>query len=138
MVFLSKNFMIIDSTNIYLLKHFSNHYSQYIVDDLLMICKNKKMIEEFVDYLLTCFSNVTVHNEVQQTYLGMLITKEIDGGFSVSMEEYIEKVIKVYELSVDLTVKDPQHNIFKINGKSALLNESRKKKFHKVVYMLVY
>jgi len=109
------------------------------VDDLLMICKNKKMIDDFIAYLLTCFTNVTVHEGNQQTYLGMLITKELDGAISVSMEGYIEKVLKVYELSVDTSVKDPQQdNIFKIDDKSTLLSESRRRVFHKVVYMLVY
>ena len=109
------------------------------VDDLLMICKDKKMIDDFVAYLLTCFSNITVHDGVQQTYLGMLITKEMNGTVSVTMEGYIDKVIKIYGLSHDTSVKDPQQdNIFKIDDDSIALNEPRRKLFHRVVYMLVY
>ena len=109
------------------------------VDDLLMICKNQDVIDDFVAYLLTCFTNVTVHNEAQQTYLGMLINKVSDNTISVSMDGYIEKVLKVYDLSVDITVRDPQQdNIFKVDGQSPILNEPRRKIFHKAVYMLVY
>jgi len=109
------------------------------VDDLLMICKNQSVIDDFVAYLMTCFTSVTVHYEAQQTYLGMLISKVSDNTVSVSMDGYIEKVLKVYDLSIDNTVRDPQQdNIFKIDGLSPVLNESRRKIFHKAVYMLVY
>lgn len=109
------------------------------VDDLLMICKDRSIIDDFVAYLFTCFTNVTVHYEAQQTYLGMLINREGDSVVSVSMDGYIDKVLRVYDLSVDLTVKDPQQdNIFNIDVQSPVLNESRRKIFHKAVYMLVY
>jgi len=109
------------------------------VDDLLMICKSMKMIDNFVEYLLKCFTNVTVHKGVQQTYLGMLITMEEDGVVSVSMEGYINNVIDEYNVSIDLGVKDPQQdNIFVIDENSPLLDEVRRRKYHKVVYMLVY
>ena len=109
------------------------------VDDLLMICKERNMIDDFIAYLLTCVTNVTVHYETQQTYLGMLISKEDDNTVCISMDGYIEKVLMVYNLSEDQTVKDPQQdNIFKIDVQSPILNESKRKIFHKVVYMLVY
>ena len=69
------------------------------VDDLLMICKERSMIDAIIAYLLTCVTNVTVHYEAQQTYLGMLISREDDNTVSVSMDGYIDKVLKVYDLS---------------------------------------
>jgi hypothetical protein len=69
------------------------------VDDLLTICKVRSMIDAFIAYLLTCVTNVIVHYEAQQTYLGMLIGREDDNTVSISMVGYIDKVLKVYDLS---------------------------------------
>jgi len=108
------------------------------VDDLLMVCKCKEMIDNFVKHLLNNFNNVTVSEGKEQTYLGMLINIT-EGYISVSMEGYIQNILSMYELSCDNTIKDPQQdNIFIVDSTSALLSEDRRKKFHKVVYMLVY
>lgn len=69
----------------------------------------------------------------------MLITLEEEGIISVSMEGYITNILDVYNLSIDTGIKDPQQdNIFIVDESSTLLDEDRRRKYHKVVYMLVY
>ena len=109
------------------------------VDDLLMVCKNKNLISHFIAYLLGKFTNVTVHEGRQQTYLGMMINMEEEGVISVSMDGYVSSVLDMYDLPVDVKVNDPQtDDIFNVDKDSNMLNELRRKKFHSVVYMLVY
>jgi hypothetical protein len=109
------------------------------VDDLLMVCKNKKLISHFIAYLLGKFTNVTVHEGQEQTYLGMMIKMEEEGVISVSMDGYVSNVLDMYNLPIDVKVNDPQtDDIFSVDKDSILLNEVKRKKFHSVVYMLVY
>jgi hypothetical protein len=109
------------------------------VDDLLMVCKDKNLISHFIAYLLGKFTNVTVHEGKEQTYLGMMIKMEEDGVISVSMDGYVASVLDMYNLPIDVKVNDPQSDdIFNIDKNSINLDESRRKKFHSVVYMLVY
>lgn len=110
------------------------------VDDILIMSKVKNEIAWLIGELEREYEEVSVEAGNKFTYLGMGLTVQSDHSIELSMEKYIEDVHKVF-FGKDAKIKTyttPCNQSLFEKPKGKLLNESRKKRFHTVVAMLLY
>lgn len=106
------------------------------VDDLFISCKDKSMIEDLENTLKQKFKEITVHEGLVHSYLGMTWDFSIAGSVKVTMEGYIRDLLK--EASVSGTVTTPAtNNLFNIRNISPLDAKSAAR-FHTLVAKLLY
>ena len=111
------------------------------VDDLLIISQNQNATDKFLKFLLTKVKTIVIHKDKELPYLGMVLTHENDGHYSVNMQAYEEKIFQQFPVTENKRVTSPaRDNLFEIahDEDAELLNEKDRKLYHKVVYMLLF
>ena len=106
------------------------------VDDLLITCVNKDVIDYVVNYLHYTFKTITVNHGDNHSYLGMDITI-VDNKAELSMKGYIDQLLQQY--GINTGVNTPASNdLFVIHEDSALLDNDMRQQFHSAVAKLLY
>jgi hypothetical protein len=73
------------------------------IDDLFITCVNESAIDDFVSLLWNKFKDLTIHDGLIHSYLGMIWDYSIPGSVKVTMEGYIDDLFE--EANVPGTVK---------------------------------
>jgi hypothetical protein len=108
------------------------------VDDLLITCKSKEVIDWFLNEVEREFKDLKTHRSEDLSYLGMHMKwGTANGGrVTVSMAAFIKTMLE--ESNVTGGATSPADNdIFDLD-ESALLSDSERKEFHTVVAKLLY
>jgi hypothetical protein len=106
------------------------------VDDLFITCKDGEAIEEFESLLRFKFKDITVHEGLVHSYLGMTWDFSQSSSVKVTMEGYTVDLL----LQADISgiVKTPAtENLFTTRD-SPLLNPESKSRFHTLTAKLLY
>lgn len=105
------------------------------VDDILALCKDETQLEGVISGLRDAFDEVTAEISNDFSYLGMHI-KITEGQVSVSMEGYIEELLREYKVDKGSTAPAKQ-DLFE-EGDGARLTEKEREEFHGAVAKLLY
>jgi membrane-bound inhibitor of C-type lysozyme len=108
------------------------------VDDLLISCKDKKMITEFKEALERKYEEVSFDESVKLSYLGMVIDNSNSKFIKLSMPSYIEQVIKETDIGNGIAATPAALDLFDIDDDSPLLSGDSKEAFHTSVAKLLY
>jgi hypothetical protein len=105
------------------------------VDNLLITCVNKDVIDCVVNYLEVVFKAITVHHGDSHSYLGMGITFIVDKA-NLSMKGYVDQLLQQYDITKG--VNTPTSNdLFVIRSGLTLLNDDLREYFLSVVAKLL-
>jgi hypothetical protein len=106
------------------------------VDDLMVTCRDIILIEELEAALKTEFKEITSHEGLIHSYLGMEFDFSVSGQVKVRMEGYISDLLSFSEIQG--TAKTPAANhLFDVRD-SPKLNELKKDLFHTLTAKLLY
>jgi hypothetical protein len=106
------------------------------VDDILITCKNKLLVEDVINKFKMSFKEVKVSDFDDYEYLGFEV-KSDENVMKLSMQKYIRGVLD--ERGVVGNSKSPANiDLFKCNESSPLLSDDKKKLFHRHVAQLLF
>jgi hypothetical protein len=107
------------------------------VDDLLITSEDNEEIEELLLYLNNVYKNITKKTEKVISYLGMTIDLSSEGKAVVTMEAYINDILKSYNVNGKASTPATSQ-LFVINENSPALDNDKKDIFHSRVAKLLY
>jgi hypothetical protein len=105
------------------------------VDDLLILYNCKKMKVDILQYLRDSFTDITVNEGNEQSYLGMVI-EQGSGYFAVSMENYEKRLTD--EVVADRRVNSPATDVLFEIPDSEPLNKNDSDEYHSLVAKLLF
>lgn len=107
------------------------------VDDLKVSHKEKKMVDEFIEWVIDTYGSigqVKVTRGKVHEYLGMKLNYEVEGQVSCDMTAYVEMMIKDFPQQLEGESKIPWNdNLFKVSENVTKLDKTRAEQFHTVV-----
>lgn len=107
------------------------------VDDLMITCTNAAIIDHVVKQLTGVYDTVKVHRGDKHSYLGMLLDFSDPGECNISMDGYIDEVLRTYGVSG--TVSTPATpTLFDVREDVPRLAEPKREVFHTSVAKLLY
>jgi hypothetical protein len=107
------------------------------VDDIMITCTNRNYIDNLLTYLEEKYKTITVNEGTIHSYLGMSLDFSINKQVKITMEGYINELLKQHH--IDGTTTTPANeNLFKIKEQSKLLLNDKKEEFHSIVAKLLY
>jgi hypothetical protein len=115
------------------------HTVAWHVDDLKSSHKDKKVNDEFIEYLRSKYEDKEIgllkatRGSVHE-YLGMTLDYSIKGEVRIGMSEYVKKMIEHFGEDLSEPAKTPaaQH-LFQVREDAQPLNEKQAQKFHNTV-----
>ena len=107
------------------------------VDDLMLMCKSERAIEDFIRALEEKYEEVTTNRENVQEYLGMVFDYTVLGKVSVKMDIYIANMLKNYDITTS-AVTPAENFLFNLRTDSPLLDPDKKAQFHSGIMRLMY
>ena len=106
------------------------------VDDCLISCEDQESLEEVLQQLIEVYKEVSVTRGVKHSYLGMTLDFSKEHEVQITMEKYIDEMLKLYE--VEGTVSTPATlHLFDVR-ESPLLSDAMREEFHSRVAKLLY
>jgi hypothetical protein len=106
------------------------------VDDLFVTCTDQDMIQEVEDLLRAQFRDITIHDGLIHSYLGMTWDFSAPGEVKITMEGYISELLK--ECNIAGAVTTPATNNLFLTREAILLDAEAKSLFHTRVAKLLY
>jgi hypothetical protein len=106
------------------------------VDDIMVTCSNQSMIDETLDLLKQTYQTVTVHEGKVHSYLGMTFDFSTEGKVKITMDGYIQELLKTYAITDTAATPATQH-LFNIRD-SPKLDTEKSEEFHSIVAKLLY
>ena len=107
------------------------------VDDLMITCVDKNIIDQLVSKMTARFGSITAHEGKHHNYLGALFDFSEEGMVHVSMPHMTQQLIE--DSGITGTAATPAAtNLFDIDNDSPLLNDDEKKYFHSFVHRVMY
>lgn len=107
------------------------------VDDLFITCKNMNTIKGVTKKLKEVYKEVKIKEGNKHSYTGMNFDFSVKGEVKITMEGYINDVLKSYE--VEGTATTPaQIFLFEVREDAELLDSEMKAEFHSRVAKLLY
>jgi hypothetical protein len=107
------------------------------VDDLMITCTDGKTIDDVITRLQDEFKTITVHDGPKFSYLGMSIDFSESKKVKITMEKYINDVIK--DTGTTKAASSPaRDNLFEIDPDSPRLGKQDREYFHSNVARLLY
>ena len=107
------------------------------VDDLLMICIDRKVTNSEIEKLEEIFGSLSVSYGKMQNYLGMVFDFTTEGTVAIEMKNYIEDLLEHTETKTSAPTP-AEMKLFDVNCKNELLSDVERAKFHTVVAKLLY
>jgi hypothetical protein len=106
------------------------------VDDLMITCADDSACESVIDLLQRTYNKMTIHRGLIHSYLGMVFDFSTLGKVKITMEKYINEIIRDY--NVTGTAKTPAaSNLFDVLD-SPLLSDLMSDEFHSRVAKVLY
>jgi hypothetical protein len=106
------------------------------VDDIFISCVNAKAITDFESLLKDKFKEITVHEGLVHSYLGMTWNFSVPGEVKVTMEGYVDEVIKISGVTGSACTPATEY-LFDVRNSSPL-DTDRKAEFHSLVAKVLY
>ena len=106
------------------------------VDDIFVTCRNLRVIEDLESLLKRKFKEITVHDGHIHSYLGMTWNFEVPGEVKVTMEGYVDEVLK-YATTTGTVSTPASDQLFNIRD-APPLDSGRKEEFHSLVAKMLY
>jgi histone deacetylase 1/2 len=106
------------------------------VDDLFITAQDRNMIEALEDILKKSFKELTVHDGLVHSYLGMTWDFTVPQQVKITMEHFISSLLE--EVQVSGIVKTPATDNLFITRETRLLDETDTIEFHFQVAKLLY
>ena len=107
------------------------------VDDVIVTASDDETVLEVLNMLKKSFGEITMKTGIKHEYLGMIFNRINNNQISVSMDGYVNTILKDYNITG--TVVNPAGpNLFNVNNKSPLLDDKMKTIFHTIVAKLLY
>jgi hypothetical protein len=107
------------------------------VDDLKVTHKEKKMVDEFIEWVIDTYGSigqVKVTWGMVHEYLCMKLNYEVKGQVSCDMTAYVEMMIKDFPQQLEGESKIPWNdNLFKVSKNVTKLDKTWAEQFHMVV-----
>jgi hypothetical protein len=107
------------------------------VDDLLVTCTDIEVLEVIAADLEKEYKEVKVKKGKVHSYLGMTLDFSEPGVARITMEGYIQDILRLYEVS-GLASTPATDKLFVVNPDSPLLEKSLRDVFHSKVAKLMY
>lgn len=107
------------------------------VDDLLVTCVNQDELDKVYDELVAEFDTLTRTDGDVHSYLGMTFDFSKDGEVKVTMEKYIDDLLKHYDVK-GKAATPAKEDVFKVDDTSEPLDDELRGEFHTVVAKLLY
>jgi hypothetical protein len=107
------------------------------VDDLLIMSKERKKLDDFVTLLREEFGEVSDHHECPLPYLGMEIDLQQKGKAKVTMSGYVDDILRTCDV-MGFASTPADDNLFVIRDDAKMLNDQDKEDFHSRVAKLLY
>ena len=106
------------------------------VDDLFISCKDENIIKNLVGNLRSHFAELTVHDGITHSYLGMTFDFSIEKSVKVTMERYIRDLL--LEAEINTSTKTPATDKLFDTRECEKLDAEKSKRFHTLVAKLLY
>jgi len=106
------------------------------VDDLFITCKNKDAIDDLIALLESKFESVTSNHGTKHSYLGMVWDFDTDGQVKVSMEGYVEDLLKLAGTTSSVSTPAADE-LFKVRD-APKLDKKTSESFHTLTAKLLY
>lgn len=107
------------------------------VDDLMITCKSEGMIKDLIKFFENTFDKITVHEGLVHSYLGMTWDFSKPGKAAVSMEGYVQDVLKLYQVT-GKAASPATEKLFEVNPSSPPLSVKQREELHSRVAKLLY
>jgi hypothetical protein len=109
------------------------------VDDLFITCLDHDVIEEVLSDLKEVYKDLKIKRGLVHSYLGMTFDYSIPGEVKVTMENYVDELLKFCEIREDASSTVPAAPyLFNIRDDVQLLDKKHKDLYHTVVAKLLY
>ena len=106
------------------------------VDDILITCVDKSLVNTTVDMLRAEFKEITVHDEDINSYLGMTF-QFVEDSVKVTMDGFIKQLFEDIEV-IGTTTTPAANYLFDVDPMSVLLSDEKAKYFHSTVMRMMY
>ena len=110
------------------------------VDDLKVSHKESKFVEEFIEWIKSKYENFTKvkpSRGKRHDYLGMTLDYSVPGEVTISMTDYVKKMLKDFYLQDEIkgqTAKTPAaEHLFNVNPNGKKLSKNNAEAFHTTV-----
>ena len=107
------------------------------VDDLFISCKCQQTIDDVYGHIKEKFKEVTRHDGNNHSYLGMNFDFSTKGEAKITMNGYINDVLRAANIKSSATTPATEH-LFEIRDNVELLSTTEKEYFHSMVAKLLY
>lgn len=107
------------------------------VDDLMISCQDQEDIDEVIQHLKDRYKTIKIKDEKVISYLGMIFDFSDDGQVKVSMDGYVQDILKGYDV-VGNAVTPATTDLFDIDKDNTPLSLTEKDIFHSRVAKLLY
>jgi hypothetical protein len=109
------------------------------VDDLLISCKNKRLITDFKRALEIEYEEINFDDKVKLSYLGMLIDNSNENYIEISMPSFVEQIIDESKIDKSTTSTTPSSSkLFDVIEDDNRLGADESENFHTIVAKLLY
>jgi hypothetical protein len=106
------------------------------VDDIMILSKNEKLIDETIQGLEKKYINITSHEGDTHEFLGMRF-KFHNNIVSISMEKIIQEIISESDTS-GIANSPATDDLFEVDSKSEILTEYERERFHSIAAKVLY
>jgi hypothetical protein len=107
------------------------------VDDLLMTCAKEQVLADLVSKLKQQYKELTVSTGTKHSYLGMTFDFAVSGKVHITMEKYIEDLLRLYKVTGKAATPAAEY-LFDIRESSPLLSDAKRIEFHSCTAKLLY
>jgi hypothetical protein len=107
------------------------------VDDLLVTSTHQSLLESTYNLLIHKYKSVTRINGSIHNYVGMTYDFSESGSVKITMEKYIDEIIKEFNIQDEYTSPATDH-LFQVKDRNNDINTIDNDKFHRGVAKLLY
>ena len=112
-------------------------YITLYVDDLMIVSDEVSLVDEVISKLTAKYKDLTVHRGKVHYYLGMKFDFSKEGEVFISMESYINDLLK--DTGIEDTAATPAtSDLFEIEENSTPLSNNERESFHRKVAQCLY
>ena len=108
------------------------------VDDMKITAFSEKCIDALTEDILSVYPELTVHRGRVHNYLRMIFDYTQPGKCKVTMQGYVDDILKEYACIEGVEEVPAGTNLFKIDSKAKRLNEALSEEFHSLTAKLQY
>ena len=102
-----------------------SHVDSAVVDDIIRLLEDK-------------FGKMKVVRGARHEFLGQIITFKKNGTFDLDMSSYLREAVQEFGETMEFAVTPARSDLFIIDHTQPLVDDRRKKLFHRLVYKLLY